>query len=191
MRNVVIAGPMGAGKSRISRVLSIKRNLPLYSADKLRWYYFAKHGFNEIEASQLAKSGDIEGANRLHKKHEMLALESMLAEFSDGIMDLGGGFLDCSSGQDEKRARAALRAQKEVVCLVPSENKIDSLLILNSRLSSRYKIVNDDTLNSIFRLNDRLLSLYLSTDIPMIRITTAHKSEAQIAEEIERKIYGP
>ncbi|MDQ3235388.1 MAG: hypothetical protein M3Q07_26555 [Pseudobdellovibrionaceae bacterium] len=191
MRNIVIAGPMGAGKSRISRALSIKLDLPLYSADKLRWYYFAKHGFNEVNASQMTKSGDIEGAHLLHKKHELLALESMLAEFSDGIMDLGGGFLDCTSEEDEKRARAALKAQKKVVCLLPSENKIDSMLILNSRLSSRYKIVNDDALNSIFRLNDRLLSLYLSTDIPMIRITTAHKSESQIAEEIERKIYGP
>jgi shikimate kinase len=185
MQNIVVTGPIGVGKSVVSRSLAMKLNNPLYIADRLRWYYFAKFGFCEIKFKALASEGSEDLADAYYKSFEAAAVQSMMQEFSGGILDLGGGMLHFKSSDDRLKIGFNLKMERKVFCLLPSPDQSRSVEILNSRIRSRHRHASARALEPIFRLNEQLVKFYFESDIQMETIFVGNKSVLEITQDLE------
>jgi shikimate kinase len=134
MKQVVLIGPMAAGKSSVAWRLSERtgqRNVPL---DQVRWFYFFRAGFDLIEQERRVKEHGSPARLAYWKPFETYAVERVLADFPDAIIDFGAGY----TVQDEEglfaRIQAALAPVPHVILLLPSPDLDESLAILTERL---------------------------------------------------------
>ena len=124
----------------------------------------------------------------LFRSFENKALASILMEFSDGVVDLGGGYLDYLEEDCKSNILNALELQRDVFCLLPYRDFYRSTSVLKDRMLSRHKTVSLESLKPIFELNDNLISFYMRTDLPLRRIFTEEKDITQLITEVESNL---
>src|SRR5260221_11704513 len=89
---IILIGPICAGKSTVAKLLAEALHLPHYSVDDDRWTYYKEIGYDEAEASRIAKSEQgMLGLLRYWKPFEAHAVERVLADHSDSVIDFGAG----------------------------------------------------------------------------------------------------
>ncbi|MEG4944360.1 hypothetical protein [Microcoleus sp. F4-D5] len=54
--DIVLIGPIGAGKSTVAELLADRVGLPQWSMDELRWDYYQEIGYDEELAKQKRES---------------------------------------------------------------------------------------------------------------------------------------
>lgn len=54
---IVLIGPLFAGKSKLGKLLAEELGLPQVSLDTLRWEYYREIGFDEALAQELRQKG--------------------------------------------------------------------------------------------------------------------------------------
>lgn len=134
MTQIVLIGPVAAGKSTIARLLSARtgiRNVPL---DLIRWNYFYRIGYDRAEEARREAEEGPAGRYAYWKPFEAYAVEQALAEYPDAIIDFGGG----ASVQDEPdhfaRVVRAVAGADHVILLLPDPDPEVSLRLLMARL---------------------------------------------------------
>ena len=130
---IILIGPIRAGKSTQGKLLAEALGLPQCSMDDLRWDYYKEIGYDEALARQIGEREGFPGVYRYWKPFELHAVERLLAEHRDCVIDFGGGH---SVFEDEgffARAEAALAPFRNVVLLLPSPDPDESVRILNER----------------------------------------------------------
>ena len=80
LSDIILIGPVGTGKSTLSRLLAEKLGLPRRSMDDLRWDYYKEIGFDETVQKQIAEQEGFLGVYRYWKPFEAHAVERLLAE---------------------------------------------------------------------------------------------------------------
>ncbi len=180
---------MGAGKSTLAFPLSIKLNLPLFSSDELRWYYLAKAGFCKKTAQILWDSGGSYEIEKYLKNYDTIALQQMMNEFSDGVMDLGARFIYYQTKEHKDSIERSIKNQRKIFCILPSQNKSVCRDILAERVSKRSSNKGARIIEAQLATNEQLLSFYEDTKLPLVRVYTEGKSIDQIIHEIEVKIH--
>lgn len=134
---IVLIGPMMAGKSTIGRLLSERLGLPQFILDDLRWEYFNEIGYDEDEARRIATSE----AGRLGlldywKPFEVHAVERVLTDHSNCVIDFGAGYTVQKDEALFGRVQRALAPYKHVILLLPSPDLEESITILNERMAA-------------------------------------------------------
>jgi shikimate kinase len=132
-REIVLIGPIGAGKSTQSRLLSEKLGVPQWAMDDLRGRYYAEIGFDERLATQIQEREGFAGLYRYWKPFEIHAVERLLAEHTDRVVDLGGGHSVYEDDAFFARAQRALAPYQNVVLLLPSPDLDESVRLLTER----------------------------------------------------------
>ena len=131
---IILIGPISAGKSTVARLLAEKLNLPQYAVDDFRWDYYDEIGYDKSLAAQIAQSDEgMVGLLRYWKPFEAHAVERMLEDFQDCVIDFGAGH---SVYEDEAlfaRVQRALAPYPNVILLLPSPDLDESVAILNHR----------------------------------------------------------
>lgn len=130
---IILIGPIGAGKSTVGDLLAKALNIPQISMDDLRFEYYKEIGYDEEVAKQKRAAEGFWGVYSYWKAFEVHALERILADHKNCIIDLGAGH---SVYEDEalfERAQNALSPYPHVVLLLPSPNADESIEILNQR----------------------------------------------------------
>jgi len=133
---IVLIGPISAGKSTVAQALAEKLGIPRYSMDDLRWAYYNEIGYDEAEVSRIAHSENgIADVLHYWKPFEAHAVERVLADHQDCIIDFGAGH---SVYEDEAlfaRVQNALAPYLNVILLLPSPDPDESIPILNARFT--------------------------------------------------------
>jgi shikimate kinase len=167
MKNIILTGFMGTGKTAVGRRLAMLLNMELIDVD------------TEIEKSQQMTINEIFrqfGEPRFREiETEMI---QKLSERKDVIISTGGGAVLKQKNMD------ALRKQGIIICLMASPQTI---LKRTSHNSNRPLLKVEDPFEKIKELLNFRKPFYEKADI---LVDTEDKTPLQIAEEIIDKIKG-
>jgi hypothetical protein len=131
--DIILIGPMDTGKSTQGKLLAEKLGLPQCSMDELRWPYYKEIGFDEAEQEQIRAREGICGVYRYWKPFEAHAVERLLSEHQNCIIDFGAGHSVFEDDALFARVAAAVQPYENVVLLLPSPDLDESVALLKQR----------------------------------------------------------
>ena len=168
--SILIIGPMGTGKSTIARMISTNLNMPQISLDnreQLKQFYSNKKSFNNF------------------KDFEFYLTGSVLTSLSEPcVIDFGAGHSVYENPILFYEMSKLISKFANVVYMMPSENKEESMEILNSRVLQRNKNLTSQTLND----NRHFISMPCNEQLATIIQYTKDKTPEQISKEILDKV---
>jgi len=129
---VIFIGPIRAGKSTIGRLLAERLNLPQRSMDKISGAFYDEIGYDREFARQLEEQGFYE-ITQYWKPFEAYAVERLLSEPEETVIDLGGGHSVYADETLFARVKKALSPFPNVILLMPSPDLDESVSTLNER----------------------------------------------------------
>ncbi|HRN69264.1 MAG TPA: shikimate kinase, partial [Promineifilum sp.] len=129
---IVLIGPVGAGKSTIGGILAARLGLPQVSMDDIRTDYYREIGYDEAYAGQLRAEKGFPALVAYWKPFEAYAVERMLADHRDCVFDLGAGHSVYEDTSLFARVGEALMPFRNVILLLPDPDIETSLSIMES-----------------------------------------------------------
>jgi len=186
---IILIGPMSAGKSTVAKLLAEKLNLPNYSVDDDRWKYYNEIGYDETVASQIAKSDQgMLGLLRYWKPFEAHAVERVLADHSDCIIDFGAGHSVYEDEELFSRVQRALAPYPNVILLLPSPDLDVSVEILNARFGQLLMEEIGKIDQALFGVNEHFVKHPSNHKLAKIVIYTNDKTPDETCAEILQKL---
>jgi shikimate kinase len=132
--NIILIGPMRAGKTTVAGLLAQTLNLPHISLDKVKSNYYKDFGYDQAYARQLRDEQGFEALLAYWKPFEIRLVEQILQEYPKGhIIDFGAGH---SVYEDEalfKRVQDALALYPYIIFLTPADDAEEAIRILHQR----------------------------------------------------------
>jgi len=173
-KDIILIGPVGAGKSTIGNLLSKKLNIPQASLDDERWAVYEEIGYDFEYADKLYEEEGFLGIYDYWKKFEAYSVERVLDMYQGYIHDFGAGQ---SVYEDEdlfQGVRSVLNTYQNVVLLLPCADKEKSLQILSGRTEFEH--------NSLFINNTS------NEKLAKITVYTEGKTPTETCDEIIRQL---
>jgi shikimate kinase len=171
------------GKSTLGHLVAEKLGRKHIRLDELRWEYYKEIGYDEALAARIRVEEGAFGLHRYWEPFHAHAVERILSNFpNDCVIDFGGGH---SVYEDESllmRVQQALAPFANVVLILPSPDKVESIQILRQRFeqeSARF-----------YKFMEILTTHHSNADLAKITVYTNDKNPQQISEEILSKING-
>ena len=130
---IILIGPIAAGKSTIGELLAKELSLPQVSMDNLRFDYYKEIGYDEALAKSIRESEGMWGLLRYWKPFEAHAVERLLADHQNCIIDFGAGHSVYEDNGLFTRVQKALAPYKNIFLLLPSPDPDESIAILSVR----------------------------------------------------------
>jgi len=134
--DIVLIGPVQAGKSTVANLLSATLGWPVVSLDEICGDYYREIGYDRDEADRLEANGGFRALYEYWKPFEIHAVERVLAEHADrgSIFDLGAGHAVYEDPALFARAVIALAPYRHIVLLLPAADPDECLRVLEARL---------------------------------------------------------
>jgi hypothetical protein len=133
MTTIIIIGPVGSGKSTVGKLLAAKLGIPQFPLDDLRWAYYAEVGYDANLADHIRKTQSFPALVEYWAQFNAHAVERILAEHHDCVIDFGAGHSIYDDAGDFKRVQQALAPYPHVILLLPSTDITESIQILTER----------------------------------------------------------
>lgn len=179
--DIILIGPIGAGKSTLGKLLSEHLGLPQCSMDELRWDYYKEIGYSEETEEQLGKTGGFESVYRYWKPFEAHAVERLLSEHRNCVIDFGAGHSVFEDDALFDRVQKALAPYSNVVLLLPSPDLKESIRILH--------LGNGESIG--FDVNAHFVTHHSNHDLAKIVVCTHGKTPEQTRDDILAAIAVP
>jgi hypothetical protein len=130
---VVLIGPVGVGKSTVGGLLADRLGWPHVSMDAVCFAYYAEIGHDRSSSKRRRQPGGFKALYDSWKPFEAHAVERILADHSDAVIDLGAGHSVQEDPALFARVQASLHPVRNVVLLLPSPDLEESVRILTER----------------------------------------------------------
>jgi len=130
---VILIGPISAGKSTLSKLIAEKLGMPCRRMDQVRIRYYKEIGYDDDLAQQILSKHSFLGLYRYWKPFEAHAVERLLSENEEVVIDFGGGHSVYEDDALFARVQKALAPYPYVILILPSPDKEKSVKILNER----------------------------------------------------------
>jgi len=140
---VILIGPIGAGKSTLGKLIAASLRLPQLSLDDVRFDYYREIGYDDSVAKQHYAANGFWGLYTYWKPFEAYAVERVLADHVNCVIDFGAGH---SVYEDEDlftRVKRALAPHPNVILVLPSADLATSLEVLRERRPSLRDTIPD------------------------------------------------
>ena len=174
--DIILIGPIGTGKSTIGRLLATKLNLPQCSMDEKRWDYYKEMGYDEELAQHKRETEGFWGIYQYWKPFEAYAVERLLSEHQNCVIDLGAGHSVYEDPILFQRVQHLLTAYAHVILLLPSADLNESIDILNER----NEYIPDETLN----INEHFVKHPSNYELAKFTVYTKDKTPDQTCSKI-------
>lgn len=159
MKNdVILIGPVGVGKSTIGKLISSKLDIPQASLDNVRWQIYEEIGYDSKHAEELYDKDGFLGIYKYWKPFEAYSVGRALELFPNHIHDFGAGQSVYEDNILFNKVSDILGQYLNVVLLLPSEDKEESMKILDERTDFKY---NNLFVNSL--CNEKLAKIVVFT----------------------------
>ena len=129
---IILIGPVGAGKSTIGELLAVGLGLPQGSLDDIRFNYFCEIGYDEEYGRRLRAEQGFSALVAYWKPFEAYAVERVLVDYRDYVFDFGAGFTVYEDAVLFERVRSALAPFRNVVLLLPDPDVATAQAIMES-----------------------------------------------------------
>lgn len=129
---IILIGPVGAGKSTIGALLATALGLPQVSLDDIRFDYFRELGYDEAFGRRLREEEGFPALVNYWKPFEAHAVERVVADHRDCVFDFGAGYTVHEDPVLFERVRMALAPFRNVVLLLPDPEVATSQAIMES-----------------------------------------------------------
>lgn len=129
-RDIILIGPQRAGKSTVAEALARRLGVPRVSMDEVRLGYYEEVGYDATFADDLRRREGFAALYFYWKEFECHAVERLLSDPPDGVIDFGAGHSVYESRTQFGRVAAALTPYPNVVLLLPSRDAAEAVRIL-------------------------------------------------------------
>jgi len=130
---VVLIGPIGTGKSTVAALLAERMGVPRHPMDDDRWRYYEEIGYSKETEKTLREGEGFSALARYWKPFEAHAVERILEEHRDCVIDFGAGHSVYDDAEQFTRVERALADYAHVVLLLPSPDLDRSVGLLRER----------------------------------------------------------
>jgi shikimate kinase len=178
--DVILIGPIGVGKSTLGKLVAASLGLPRISQDDIRFRYYQEIGYDEAVARQRYATDGFWGLYRYWKPFEAHAVERVLAEHANCVVDFGAGH---SVYEDETllaRVKHVLAPYPNVILVLPSADLATSLDVLRDRQPSLREIAPD--------INEHFLTHRSNFELATFVVYTADRTPEDTCAEILQRI---
>ncbi len=174
--DIILIGPIGAGKSTVAELLAKKLGLPNRSMDDYREEYYKEINYDENLAQQIREKEGLLGIYRYWKPFEAYAVERLLSEHKNCVIDFGAGHSVYEDPELFNRVQKVLVSYDNVVLILPSLDIKESLQILNER--------NGGIVNDVSKLNEHFIKHHSNYDLAKFIVYNKDKSLEETCDEI-------
>lgn len=129
-KEIILIGPIGAGKSTVGGLLSESLGIPQVSMDDVRFEYYKEIGYDTDYAATLRQEKGLPALIAYWKPFEVHAVERLLADHRDCVFDLGAGHTVYEDSGLFERVSRALSPFRNVILLLPDPDVELSLDIM-------------------------------------------------------------
>ena len=174
--DIILIGPIGAGKSTLGKLVAERLNLPQCSMDEVRWAYYQELGYDEAVAKQREQQEGFWGLYQYWKPFEAYAVERLLADHTNCVIDFGAGH---SVYEDEalfSRVQQILTPYQNIILLLPSPDLTEAVEILNDR----HEFLRDMQPN----INEHFIKHHSNRDLAKFVVYTKGKTAEETCDEI-------
>lgn len=185
---IILIGPMCAGKSTVATLLAEKLNLPRYEIDEDRWTYYKEIGYDDAKASDVVKAEGMSGLLRYWKPFEAHAVERVLADHKDCVMDFGAGHSVYEDDGLFARVQQALAPYPNVILLLPSPDLDESTKILNDRFEKLLQAESIPLDPELLKVNEQFVKHPSNSKLAKITVYTEGKMPEETTAEIIPKL---
>lgn len=187
-KTIILIGPMMAGKSTVGRLLAERLNLEQRVLDDLRWDYFDEIGYDKEESRRIVEEQGMTGLLAYWKPFEVHAVQRVLADHSNCVIDFGAGY---TVQEDENlfgRVEKALAPFEHVILLLPSPDVNESVRILNQRMETLLREYKqpEENIPEVLAANEHFVAHPANSRLAKLVIYTEGKSPEETCEEIVR-----
>lgn len=182
---IILIGPMNAGKSTIATLLAEQLSLPHQPLDALRWDYYKEIGYDENKAKEIFEAEGFLALYRYWKPFEAYAVERVLADHHDCVIDFGAGH---SVFEDEAlfaRVQKALEPYPNVILLLPSPDLDESVAVLKARFDQP---AGEEQNEEGYQLNEHFVRHPSNHQLAKMVVYTNGKTPEATCEEILQKL---
>jgi shikimate kinase len=174
--DIILIGPIGAGKSTHGKLLSEALQLPRCAVDAVRFDYYKEIGYDEALAKKIQEKDGFAGLYRYWKLFEIYAVERLLVEHRDCVIDFGGGHSVYEDDALFARAQQALAPYANVILLLPSPDLDESVRLLTERTGPIH--------GSDFDFHEHFVKHHSNHDLATRVVYTHGKTPEQTRDEI-------
>jgi adenylate kinase family enzyme len=176
---IILIGPVRTGKSTLAQLLSEKLDLPHISLDSVRWGYYREIGYRDEVAEHIRQTGGIVALVFYWKQFDAYAVERVLADHQNCIIDFGAGHSVYESEELFRRVQTALAPYPNVVLILPSPNADESIQILNERTKDLV-----DSFGQGFNWNEYFVWDHSNYDLAKFTVYTIGKTPEETRDDI-------
>jgi shikimate kinase len=180
-QDIVLIGPIGAGKSTVGKLLAERLSLPQVAMDTVRFGYYKEIGYDEALADEIGRRDGFAGKYRYWKPFEIYAVERVLREHRGCVIDFGGGHSVYEDDDLFERAQRALAPFANVVLLLPSPDLDESVRVLRERRGSA---IIDRGLD----FDEHFVKHHSNHDLATLTVYTKDQTPDQTCDEILRRL---
>ena len=173
-RDIILIGPVGAGKSTVGKLLSSHVNMPQASLDDKRWSIYEEIGYDYKIADKIYQEEGFLGMYKYWKPFEAYSVKRVLEIYEEHVHDFGAGQSVYEDKNLFEEVSEILKPYSNVVLLLPSPNKEESLNILFER--------------NKFTHNDLFINNPSNEKLAKIIVYTKGKTPEETCEEIISKL---
>ena len=177
---VILIGPISAGKSTLGKLVAAALGLPHVSLDEIRFEYYREIGYDESIAKQRYAADGFWGLYRYWKPFEAHAVERVVVDHANCVIDFGAGHSVYEDDALLARVKQALAPHPNVVLILPSADVATSLEVLRHRQPSLREIVPD--------INEHFLTHRSNYELATLTVYTADRTAEDTCAEILRRL---
>ncbi len=178
--DIILIGPIGAGKSTVGTLLANHLGLPQCSMDEWRWNYYKEIGYDEELAKHKEETFGFWGIYQYWKPFEAHAVERLLSEQKNCVIDFGAGHSVYEDTSLFQRVQRVLAPYPNIVLLLPSSDLDESVRILNER----NEYVPDGSLN----INEHFVRHSSNYELARFTVYTKAKTPEETCNDILRLV---
>ncbi len=173
---IILIGPVSVGKSTIGNLLCKSLGLQQVSMDQHRLRYYAELGYTEEFRENIFQMEGTSGVYRYWKVFDAYSVERLLQDHSNCVFDMGAGSTVCEFPDELDRVERAFGPFRNVVLLMPSPDRNESLEYLSRRTGW--------PLQGGRNINRHLINHHSNNRIAKQTVYTLNRTPEEITQEI-------